>query len=322
MLFPIHDRKNTFNWGYIDERGNVVIEPQFERAAPFSDGLAWVRLQDRGEPMHHNHNVAFIDETGRLAFGQRFWFASDFSEGLAAVQLWADDADAALCGCIDKRGQMVIEQRKVEFLEFSEGRAAVYARIGDDQKWGIVDRTGAFVLPLEYDDTNSFSGRLAAVKPLGRDYGFVDRDGNWILEPQFQGVTDFEDGVAGVFVEGEGGFIIDRAGERLARLPSGYDFTEYASEGLFCVIRGERCGFADLKGNIVTEAIYTDSFYHFSEGLCAVETDDGKWGYIDRAGEMVIPPRFRSADDFRGGLAGVNHCGEYINRFGDVVWRL
>lgn len=48
---------------------------------------------------------------------------------------------------------------------------------------------------------------------------------------------------------------------------------------------------------------------------------DGRWGYIDRAGERVIEARFDAADDFHNGLAGVRIDGSfgYINADGKVV---
>jgi len=44
-LFPvvIGDR-----WGFADQSGKVVINPQFERAEPFASGLAEVRLDKWG----------------------------------------------------------------------------------------------------------------------------------------------------------------------------------------------------------------------------------------------------------------------------------
>ena len=30
-------------YGFIDKSGKVVIEPQFDEAYPFSEGLAWVQ---------------------------------------------------------------------------------------------------------------------------------------------------------------------------------------------------------------------------------------------------------------------------------------
>ena len=57
----------------------------------------------------------------------------------------------------------------------------------------------------------------------------------------------------------------------------------------------------------------------FSDGIAAV-TESGfqgtqQWGFIDKAGSWVIPPKFEWASDFNGGLAAVrlnDQCG-YID---------
>ena len=66
----------------------------------------------------------------------------------------------------------------------------------------------------------------------------------------------------------------------------------------------------------------------FSGGLAAVEVD-GRIGFINRRGNLVIAPRFAYAEGFRGGRARVleDDSGDsggapaWINRLGRVVWR-
>jgi sensor histidine kinase regulating citrate/malate metabolism len=43
----------------------------------------------------------------------------------------------------------------------------------------------------------------------------------------------------------------------------------------------------------------------FKEGLAAVNSA-GEWGYIDKAGQLVIKPEFNSAYEFSGGIAEVS----------------
>jgi len=57
---------------------------------------------------------------------------------------------------------------------------------------------------------------------------------------------------------------------------------------------------------------------YFSEGFAAVEAD-GKWGYIDRSGQMVIQPQFHKAKAFNNGRALVEVAPDrwrYIDRTG------
>ena len=91
---------------------------------------------------------------------------------------------------------------------------------------------------------------------------------------------------------------------------------------LFPAVKDGKYGFIDIKGNFVIPPIFTSAKY-FSEGLAAVNVggrsyidsstdggqyihaENGKWGYIDRTGEMKIPPQFSEAREFSEGLAAV-----------------
>jgi len=53
-------------WGFIDTSGNVVIEPKFDFAWNFVDGLACVRFPDSGSQGSPAHNE-LIDKAGKLA---------------------------------------------------------------------------------------------------------------------------------------------------------------------------------------------------------------------------------------------------------------
>lgn len=58
----------------------------------------------------------------------------------------------------------------------------------------------------------------------------------------------------------------------------------------------------------------------FSEGLAAVE-NDGKYGYVDKSGEMAVAPRFDCATEFSEGLAAVEINDEwgFIDKSGTFI---
>ena len=58
----------------------------------------------------------------------------------------------------------------------------------------------------------------------------------------------------------------------------------------------------------------------FSESLAQVSIDDN-WGYINKAGEIVIPPLFESAVPFSEGMAAISIHGKdgFINHEGEIV---
>ncbi|WP_396336448.1 WG repeat-containing protein [Fischerella sp. JS2] len=64
-----------------------------------------------------------------------------------------------------------------------------------------------------------------------------------------------------------------------------------------------------------------DGVGEFSEGLAQVQID-GKWGYIDKSGNVVIQPQFDETDKFSEGLARVWISGQnwgYIDKTGKFV---
>src|SRR6185369_6934339 len=91
-LYPImsQDRK----WGYIDKAGNVVIQPQFERARIFSEGLASVSVD--------GNRYGYIDKSGTFVINPQYDEARSFSEGLAVV------ISDGKVGYIDTKGKVVI----------------------------------------------------------------------------------------------------------------------------------------------------------------------------------------------------------------------
>ena len=68
-----------------EQTGKFVINPQFDSANDFREGLAAVRIGD-----HKTGKWGYIDKQGKIAINFQFNFANDFSEGLAAVRIGDD----------------------------------------------------------------------------------------------------------------------------------------------------------------------------------------------------------------------------------------
>jgi hypothetical protein len=71
---------------------------------------------------------------------------------------------------------------------------------------------------------------------------------------------------------------------------------------LFQIVRDGKWGFMDRTGQIVIPPAFDDArdFFH---GLAAVEMSEGHWGYIDEKGKLVISARFDEVRDFIEELA-------------------
>ena len=61
--------------GYVNRKGRVVIQPQFEESGEFAEGLAGVRIGSKW---------GYINEKGKIVINPQFDAVGEFSDGLAA----------------------------------------------------------------------------------------------------------------------------------------------------------------------------------------------------------------------------------------------
>ena len=328
-LFPIFQDDKV---GYMNQKGEVVIAPQYALAFPFSEGLAVVCTQTDG-------GCGFIDQTGKIIIPTEFKQATRFSDGLAAVRV------ADKIGYIDKTGKIVINPQysfsgDFELYTFSEGLAVVRL----DDKLGFIDKTGKMAVPAQFDDVSPFFDGLAAAS-LNKKAGFIDRNGKFVINAQFDGAEPFVNGLAAVKVGGKFGYI-DKTG-KIVISPQFDKAFPFSAEGLALVINDEKIGFINRSGTyaISPQFVLSGWFFplpwefaffvtneigrvSFSDGLAPVKNKtDGKFGYVNSTGNIVIDYQFNEALPFYKGLAYVSRKQSseeergWIDKQGKFVWR-
>ena len=89
----------------------------------------------------------------------------------------------------------------------------------------------------------------------------------------------------------------------------GYEYLGKYYEGLARVQLNGKYGFIDKSGRLVIPCKYDDS-ESFSDGLAAVKLNH-KWGSINNSGTLVTPCKYDWAYSFREGMAEVKLNGKY-----------
>lgn len=284
-LYPVWRIASRYrnSFGFIDRSGKLVID--FERlptttkyVGEFHEGLAVIHLEQRKS---EDTIKGYIDRTGKIVIGPRFDYARDFSEGLAYVET------KAFRGFIDHQGKTVIN---LDRLQAAFGTSINYLGAKDFHEGRAAVGTGRWPgYQLSFDDSNTWDGR----------WGYIDRAGNLVTAPVYVFAEDFSEGRAGVVInDGSHG------------LEAKHGFID--TEGRL-VVRGQfspRLGGPHLFGVGGTAS--------FREGLACVKTLDGLYGYIDREGLFVIPPKLAKATDFSDGLAWAVGLDFEKNVFSDV----
>jgi len=311
------------------------------------DYLIWIPRNPNADALYRflaidgeQKKAGYIDQTGHVmiptslkTYGN---YADEFHDGLLHLGFGGK--------YVDTQGKVVIDLDVENAWDFSEGLAA--AMPTGSNKWGYIDTHGNFVIPPEFDSSplgyvSPFANGLAQIR-VGAKVGYVDHSGRFVIPPQFLAGESFHDDMARVVVEGPCVYVSRESacadagtlpesvgsGKKLPTckytfinkdgqpLTARFDYALDFSEGLAPVAIGNLWGYIDKYGDIVIPPSF-DTAQPFSEGLALVK-QRGLSGYIDASGQIVITPRFKFAENFSGGLAvvGDGKSSWYIGKDG------
>jgi len=275
--------------GVINMDGKLLIPHVYEDIRPFNDGVAGVRKQgEHGYNSIINLNNEMISKSSYTSFGL-------FSEGVVPVECYNDDYRITKYGYVNKNGEIEIMPEFDFAREFHEGLATVYTGsiIKEEGKWGIIDRSGKYVVPPIFDYIESFSEGLARVQignGLEGRSGYIDTKGNFVLPPIFVEGTSFSEGYAITRLpDSEDYLYIDKKGEPLRDKKDEVIIVRHNNNGCFKAS-------TDYKHTLCL------SKYLFKEGR-AVYGRNGRYGIIDKQGNIIVSAKFNQIDKFSDGLA-------------------
>lgn len=312
--------ETEYNWGIVDKTGREIVTPgkyksldsnYYGISSAFHDGLMPVE--------NAQGKWGFIDKTGREVIPCKYAKVKEFSEGLAAVAQPTGTMGYRTVykwGFIDTAGKEVIPLQFGAAENFSEG----YARVGK--------------VEAMYDNPTD---KLFFDDPTYTMWGLIDATGKQVIPCQYRSMEDLKHGFAKVeFAPGKSPWryysLVDVTGQEVVPLSKEYCLIDYLSGNLWRVCKGGKYDgeYAVLSitggpGPVQTPTqdptpteepqrgvlTYTqvvapqyEDAQKFSEGLAAVKKD-GKWGYIDEQGEVVVPFQYDVAYVFNEGYAVV-----------------
>lgn len=190
--------------------------------------------------------------------------------------------------------KLVLEPHKLEWARCSRDIRAV-ALVKEDGLWFHVDQTGTPISGARYADARAFSDGLAAVQIDGK-WGYIDKYGDLVIPARYDRIRPFSEGLAAVSEDGKEWGFIDREGTLVIPFQRRWYPSDVFREGLARVKQEGKYGFIDRAGNLAVAARWEEAS-HFSQGLAWVRGAAHRpWirgcGCIDRNGEVVIPLKY------------------------------
>lgn len=298
--FTYYISGNSPKFGILNEKGKIITPNQYETIEEFSDGLFAVQL---------NNKYGFINTKGELVIPYQFNNVRSFNDGYAIVEF--DDN----FGVIDKKGNFILK------MEYD----GIYPT-GIKQTFLIFDRkgnkyvsniNGGKIFDIKYDSLDLFYNDYAVIQNDSK-YGLIDKNGNIIIECKYYSLGNYNNGFSLTFKKEKEDLdgLMDLHENVL--VASKYDFLS-TGFGDFIAVNSLK-GLMDKSGKILLAPEYDQVGYSFEEGLISI-SKNGKYGFANQKGEIVIPMIYDEVDNFSEGIAPVlkNGFWGFIDKNGNTI---
>lgn len=251
---------------------------------PLLDGMRRFKAQ--------NGRYGFLNENYEIVLEPIYAYADNFKNSIACVRM---PETKTLIG-IDKSGEIVI----TNFIDYDENGIGI---VKDGEYKGFINESGESLTEIKYKNLTPFKNGVALANP-DDVYSYTI-----LIDEDFNEHT----------------------------LPEGQKFMDVLDSGLI-VVRDESSlyGLVDQQLNEVVPCMYEIFYTYDMHYYIYNSTSDyirrggpyrvacnGKYGYIDKYGEIVIPVIYDSLGDFMpDGLMTSRLDGEYglINSSGEIIY--
>lgn len=307
-------------YGFMDQSGKVLIEPQFDDAPiKFYDEICWVKI---------NEHYFFIDRKGAITaqlpntmkyLQQKenglFIFSTTTSVNDYFVYVSRGRLEKIKMGVLDRNAKVVIPDVYSYIQSFSESGTTVVRKA--DGNWCFADCYGNIVENICYNDTEHYSNGLCAVEQ-DEKWGYIDETGKMVISPIYDYAEPYaENGIAAVVKDGEQMFI-DKKGNKLFSVDE--IISDFRSNRTIVVIDGDTL-VVDNTGKKVC-CINADEIRGYDdEGFAVIYKKNGETVVIDTLGNVVLKTRYDYIGDFIDGVASVSGGG-FIDVFGNKILQL
>lgn len=296
-------------WGFINLNGELVIPFEYDEIQNFQNNLAGVKKSNKW---------GFINKKGQLIIPLKYEEVASFHEGLAAVKLnnkW---------GYINTSGNSVISHKYTpsEYDQpqdhyFKNGYAVEKI---NNNCWVLVDKQGNET-KLEGWCEHDSEGLFRYLR--NNKYGFINNKGYEVIKPIYDFVNPFDGGYSVVELNEKMG-IIDKAGNVVVPIKYENAHSEVSPGGIAMMRLNGKSGLIDLNGKILLPFIYANIYLDKkgSTDLIAVRSaETGKWGYVNKNNNTVIPFKYQREGYFVDGFAEVtiNNKSGVIDKSGKTV---
>lgn len=293
-------------YGFINEKGGIAIEPQFDNAGLyFSNGVCFAEL-DGKKGLINSNGIFIVDLPDSVV-----WM-HDFQNEVAIVRFASGSMNI-----IDVNGHFLLDRPYKCIVMNNDEDSLSFMILDWNDKWFVLDQNGE-PIGEPCDSTIGFHHGLCPVK-YNRKWGYINMEGKLVIDTIFDIAKGFSKcGLARVkkdnqefFIDISGGiaisvnkalsgfecdraaveindtlYLIDTTKRRICKFMADEMHGFKGEDSLATIVRNGKAIKIDISGNEILSTAY-DNIGWFENGIAPV-IKNGKLGIIDRQGKEII----------------------------------
>jgi hypothetical protein len=289
-------------WGYINAAAKEVIPCKYDYADRFDEaGIALVQ--------HKNKWICINKEGKKQAACNKKpnWEPFEYgnTDELQVVKNMNGIGD--YYGLINRKNNKLVLPLIYDYINGDLYYNNIF-RVERDKKWGLANAEGKFLLDCEYEEIGQIDREFAVVKKKGLA-GVINRDLKLVIPCIYQEIQGHSDNRF-VFRLNDKMGLMDSLQNVI--IPNRYDQFygfhqlndhEHAT-GLSMVMNDSLYGYINLRGEEVIPVKFKWLDYKIYSGLVAFG-ENGKYGFLDTAGTVIIPAAYDRVWGFEKSIAGI-----------------
>ena len=329
--------------GYLNTKGEKIIEPKFNMGSEFYDDYANVIKdslygyvsKDGKETYFKNYTDVFFyyGNTGIAKKNGRYGLINRKGDSLTEFKYTMVSNfgfNHFKCQTVNKKSYLLDSNGKIIFNKdqyfdiqshyFEKDSIIIFQEtIGRKKLDGLVSIDGKVILEPKYENIFFINDSELYIVQNEKKYGFINKYGKEVIPLIYDKVGfNINEDLVPVQKDGKWGFI-SRKNE--TKIPFEYDDANAFLNGLAFVKKGKNYGCINTKNRVKVQFNLKETKYPFFSNDLALYEVNGKYGFINKKGKIKIPAIYSKAFPFVNKLAYVEIDGKvgYINERGKEI---
>ena len=332
--------ENGYRYGYVDVDGNVLLEPEYTEVSRITnvkddDNIYLVVAQNGQYGMIKNQeqiieneyqSISYNSESNTLTLEKtkRYGVATLDGKIVIPVEFAQIDSTGKNIYATDVDGNVKVYQEdgnpaeiesNVYILETGNENYQIKIDNTQGSVYSILNKDGEQITTQNYSYINYLYDNYFIVSVTGGKVGVINDKEEPIIEIQYDSIEKVEgtDYIITRLSENSSTQLYDKNFKQLCEMTNAIVQTE---ENYVKVYNDTETKYFDLEGN---EKQNTEIL---SNNQIHAKSQDGKWGFVDKSGNIVVDYIYDKATDLNSyGYAGIKLDGKWgvVNSNGEVI---